>query len=175
MHMKKILVVLILLITFQIIAQEKVLRIIDGDTFELFSGEKVRIVGINAPEIKDKYGDESKKYLLSLIQNKYVILENDSISKDKDVYGRLLRYVYLDNEDINKKMIRDGFAVAYLKYSFTKNDEYERAEQLAKNENIGVWSDDESIVSETNSNTRYFIIGGGVLILLAFFIYFFRK
>ena len=116
-----------------------------------------------------------KNGLLSLIQDKDVILKNDSITKDKDIYGRLLRYVYIDNEDINKKMIRDGFAVAYLKYSFTKSDEYKQTEQLAKNEKIGLWSEDEIIVSENNNNTKYFIIGSGVLILLAFLIYFFRK
>jgi endonuclease YncB( thermonuclease family) len=171
----KIFIIFIFLIIFQIFAQEKVVRIIDGDTFELFSGEKVRLIGINAPEMKEKYGDESKKYLNSLIKNKDVILKNDSITKDKDIYGRLLRYVYLDIEDINKKMIRDGFAVAYLKYSFSKSDEYKQTELLAKNEKLGLWSDDKVIVSENNNNTKYCIIGAGVLILLGFLIYFFRK
>src|SRR5690554_2265674 len=171
----KSLIIFIFLITSQIFSQEKVLRIIDGDTFELLSGEKIRLIGINAPEMNDKYGAESKEYLVNLIQSKDVILKNDSVTKDKDIYGRLLRYVYLDDEDINKKMILDGYALAYTKYSFTKIEEYKQAEQIAKKDKKGVWIYDENIPSEKNSNTKYFIIGSGVLILLAFLIYFLRK
>ncbi len=171
----KSLIIFIFLITFPILSQEKVLRIIDGDTFELFSGEKVRLIGINAPELKDKYGDESKEYLLNLIQAKDVILKTDSVTKDKDIYGRLLRYVFVDEEDINKKMILDGYALTYTKYSFTKIEEYKQAEQLAKKDKIGLWTEDENITPEKNNNTKYFIIGSGVLILLAFLIYFLRK
>lgn len=171
----KSLIIFIFLITSQIFSQEKVLRIIDGDTFELLSGEKVRLIGINAPEINDKYGDKSKEYLDNLIRDKDVILKNDSVTKDKDIYGRLLRYVYLDDEDINKKMILDGYALAYIKYSFTKIEEYKQAEQIAKKDNRGVWTEDEIITSEKNSNTKHFIIGSGVLILLVFLIYFLRK
>lgn len=171
----KSLIIFIFLITSQIFSQEKVLRIIDGDTFELLSGEKVRLIGINAPEMNDKYGDKSKEYLVNLIQTKDVILKNDSVTKDKDIYGRLLRYVYLDDEDINKKMILDGYALAYTKYSFTKIEEYKQAEQIAKKDKIGLWTEDENIAPEKNNNTKYFIIGSGVLILLAFLIYFLRK
>lgn len=170
----KVLIVFIFLITSNILSQEKVLRIIDGDTFELFSGEIVRLIGINAPEINDKYGNKSKEYLVNLIQAKDVILKSDSITKDKDIYGRLLRYVYLNNEDINKKMILNGYALVYSKYLFTKIEEYKEAEQLARNEKIGLWKD-EKIISPEFSNFKYFIIGTGVIILFVFLIYFLKK
>ena len=49
----------------------KVTRIIDGDTFETETGEKVRLIGINAPEISDIYGQEAKEHLASLIGTRY--------------------------------------------------------------------------------------------------------
>ncbi len=85
-------------------------RIIDGDTFETETGEKVRLIGINAPEISDIFGQEAKQYLSDLIENKIVELQSDNISNDRDRYQRLLRYVILDGVDINKKMVSDGFA-----------------------------------------------------------------
>lgn len=169
-----VLIVFIFLITSNILPQEKVLRIIDGDTFELFSGEIIRLIGINAPEINDRYGNMSKEYLVNLIQAKDVILKNDSLTKDKDIYGRLLRYVYLNDEDINKKMILNGYALVYSKYLFTKIEEYEEAEQLAKNNKIGLWKD-EKIIFPKLSKFKYFIIGTGVVILFVFLIYFLKK
>ncbi|MEJ5261474.1 MAG: thermonuclease family protein [Ignavibacterium sp.] len=174
MNIKSV-IIFIFFATFQIFSQEKVLRIIDGDTFELFSGEKVRLIGINSPELKDKFGYESKEYLVNLIKTKEIILKTDSLTKNKDIYGRLLRYVYLGEEDINKKMILDGYAVAYLKYSFKKIEEYKQAERFAKNKKNGFWSIDKSIAFEKNSKTKYIILGSGILILLSYLIYFLKK
>src|SRR5699024_5466472 len=102
--------------------QTKVTRVIDGDTFEIESGEKVRLIGINAPEMSDFYGLEAKEHLTDLIENKSVYLQPDNISNDRDRYQRLLRYVIIGGIDVNKKMISDGFAFAYLKYKFSKSD-----------------------------------------------------
>ena len=69
---------LIILIFFsiKIFSQEyKVTRVIDGDTFEIEGEERVRMIGINAPEMREQYGLLSKNYLTKLIENKYVILE----------------------------------------------------------------------------------------------------
>lgn len=173
--MKKTLVaILFLLFILEIQAQEKVLRIIDGDTFEISTGEKIRLIGINAPEMKDKYGVESKKYLINLIENKDVILKTDPLTNDKDIYGRLLRYVHYGNDDVNKRIIRDGFAIAYLKYPFERKDEYSKAELLAKSDKVGIWRTEETITAN-NNNTKYYIAGSGILLLLIFLIYYLRK
>jgi len=119
----------------------KVTRVIDGDTFETESGDKVRLIGINAPEISDLYGSEAKQFLSNLVENKTVDLQNDNISKDRDKYQRLLRYVILDGVDINKKMISDGFAFAYLKYKFIKSTEYEQNQLEARQNNKGIWGE----------------------------------
>lgn len=123
----------------------KVTRIIDGDTYELSNGEKVRMIGIDAPELhnhsvkKEPYSDESKAYLESLILNKDVTLKEDQLTKDKDVYGRLLRYTYLNGEDINDEMISNGFADVYNDYNFSKRNSYNNSAATAKNKSIGMW------------------------------------
>ena len=122
--MKKLLL-LLLFIPIASLGQEiKVVRVIDGDTFVIEGGERVRMIGINEPELKDIYGVESKNHLKTLIESKYVYLIKGDGTDNKDYFKRLLRYVYVDSTDINLKMIEDGFASAYLKYPFSKSKQY---------------------------------------------------
>jgi len=97
-----------------------VTRVIDGDTIELSNGETVRLIGINAPESSGSCYTEAKNELEELIENKEVTLEKDV--SDRDMYGRLLRYVYVDSLFVNLEMVRSGYATAYeyppdIKYS----------------------------------------------------------
>ena len=106
----------------------KVTRIIDGDTFELGNGDKVRLICVNTPEKGEDGYEEAKDYLSSLILNKTVILEKDV--SDTDQYNRLLRYVYVneDNKEIfiNKELVKSGFAkVARYKPDVRRCDEIE--------------------------------------------------
>jgi len=84
-------------------------------------------------------------YLTSLVEGKIVNLISDENNSDKDRYNRLLRYVFIDSVDINKKMIQDGFAFAYLKYSFFKSEEYKTAQLEAKENKKGMWADNDTI------------------------------
>jgi len=122
--MKKLILLLLFIPLVSFGQDVKVIRIIDGDTFEIENGDKVRMIGIDAPELKDNNGLESKNHLKLLIENKYVSLIKDEKNKNKDFFGRLLRYVYLDNYDVNLKMIEDGYANVYTKFKFTKSKEY---------------------------------------------------
>lgn len=143
------LTLILLIVSFPCFGEQvKVYRIIDGDTFESESGEKVRLIGINAPEISDIYGQESKYHLSELIENNVVELVTDNFSNDRDRYNRLLRYVILDGVDINKKMVLDGFAFAYLKYNFEKSYEYEQAQITSKERNQGIWNNGEEVSNE---------------------------
>lgn len=86
-------------------------RIIDGDTIEA-NGEKIRLLGINAPEKGEKYSDEAQQYLEDNILNKTVYLE---YGKDKyDRYHRVLGYVFLGSRNINLELVEKGYANYYF-------------------------------------------------------------
>ncbi|MBP7174113.1 MAG: thermonuclease family protein [Cloacibacterium sp.] len=102
----------------------KVKKIADGDTFWIdngtHKGEKIRLIGIDAPEsrnfgikIKQEYfGKEAKNYLKNLLKNKKVRLELDIQKTDR--YGRTLAYVYLENGIfLNAHLVENGYALAY--------------------------------------------------------------
>jgi micrococcal nuclease len=90
-------------------------RIIDGDTFELASGDIVRLICVDTPELGKAGADEATEFLSSLILNKELRLENDS--DDKDAYGRLLRYIYVNNSDeelfVNKMIVQQGYGSVF--------------------------------------------------------------
>ena len=142
----------------------KVTKVIDGDTIEIDTGESVRLIGINAPEVGEDCYEEAKKELENLILGKEVTLEADV--EDKDEYGRLLRYVYADfsfeggdivsgeDEFINYGMVFLGLA---YKYEYGQNTNYsdwfEDAESLAKEDGRGcLWENTEegSIICSHN-------------------------
>jgi endonuclease YncB( thermonuclease family) len=120
-----------------------VTRVIDGDTFELNTGDRVRLILIDAPESNEKCYLEAKTRLQQLVLNKEVRLEKDVSETDK--YGRLLRYVYVDSIFVNYQLVREGLAYAYpyppdVKYQA----QIEQAEQLAKQEATGcLWKTEE--------------------------------
>lgn len=131
----------------QIATEEKVLvnRIIDGDTIEVSSGKKVRYIGIDTPETVDPrkavqcFGKEAKEANNNLVLNKVVILKKDVSETDK--YGRLLRYVYLeDGTFVNLWLVKNGYASIY---TYPPDVAYSRkfliAEQEARQNKRGLW------------------------------------
>ncbi len=126
-----------------------VTRVIDGDTIEVErEGEiyKVRMIGIDTPETVhpnkpvEYFGIEASKKLKELIENKDVILKADETQDDIDRYGRLLRYVYLDEVDINLEMIKQGYAFEYTyRVPYEKQEVYEEAEEVARVNELGLW------------------------------------
>lgn len=175
--MSKRIVLFILLISFfEVLNASKVTRVIDGDTFEIETGEKVRLIGINAPEISDIFGVESKEYLIQLIEGKEVELLDDNLSNKTDRYNRLLKYVILNGEDINNKLIINGYAFAYLKYNFEKSELYKESQISASKNGLGMWSsnskksnsvENKVVVHESKSiSNKNIIILISILILL---------
>lgn len=124
------------------LSAQKVTRVIDGDTYVLENGDKVRMIGINAPEMKTEFGDDAKVHLKELIEGKTVELKSDKGNGDKDKYGRLLRYTILEGEDISLRMVCDGFAIVYTRFKFEKKKEYLACETTAKANLIGMWDGD---------------------------------
>lgn len=83
-------------------------EVIDGDTFKTVDGKVIRLIGINSPEVGEKCYQEAKDELKEIIYKKKITLERDA--DNKDVYGRLLRYVYADDLFVNSEMVRLGLA-----------------------------------------------------------------
>jgi len=82
-----------------------VTRVIDGDTFEIYSGETIRLLCVDTPEKNQQGYEEAKLFLESLILNKEVNLT--SSLTDKDIYDRLLRYVHINNQFVNKLVLEN--------------------------------------------------------------------
>lgn len=127
------------------------IRIVDGDTIEVSLGgavEKVRLMGIDAPESVDPrrpvecYGKESSSHLSLLLAAPSIYLESESTAANRDTYNRLLRYVFTSQgELVNKTMIEDGYAFEYTyDIPYTRRDEFIRAEHDARKSALGLWS-----------------------------------
>lgn len=127
-------------------------RVVDGDTMELNTGEKVRFIGVNTPEThhptkpEECFGKEAETFTRGFLEGKSVRLERDV--SDKDQYGRLLRYVYLLPEAsteaelfVNKTLVEEGYALADtfppdVKYK----DVFLEAQRSAREMNKGLWN-----------------------------------
>ncbi len=87
-----------------------VLEVIDGDTFEMNTGQMIRLLCVDAPEQGQENYEEARSFLEHLILHRNVRLENADLESDKDKYGRLLRFVYVNisNREIfvNKEIVR---------------------------------------------------------------------
>lgn len=94
-----------------------VVFVIDGDTIRvrLSDGreEKVRLIGIDTPELDQPFGDEARSASQALVGGRVVRLQRDSSERDR--YGRLLRYVYADGLFVNAELVREGYA-RYVTY-----------------------------------------------------------
>src|SRR4030042_548838 len=88
----------------------KVIQVVDGDTIIITGGYHVRYIGIDAPEKGETYYLEATQLNKELIEGESIRLEKDISEKDK--YGRLLRYVYVDDTFVNAEIVRLGYAYA---------------------------------------------------------------
>lgn len=127
----------------------KVKYVVDGDTVELVGGDKVRYIGVDAPETYkgDCFSQDAKGALTTLTPtSQSVCLLKDSNSSPLDPYGRLLRYVFVPKSGYwlmeNTRLVRLGYAKAYHQFLSGKDYEFEfkTAEYHAKKESLGLWS-----------------------------------
>jgi micrococcal nuclease len=128
----------------------KVTRVVDGDTLEVEidgSMQKVRLIGVDTPETSDPrkevecFGKESSSKTRELVEGKFVRLEQDETQNDKDRYGRLLRYVYMEESvNLNLYLLQNGYAYEYTyekPYKF--QEEFKHAETNAREKELGLW------------------------------------
>ena len=122
-----------------------VTRVVDGDTIELSTGDKVRYVGVNTPESVDPrrpvqcFGKEASAYNKKLVLDKKVRLEKDVSETDR--YGRLLRFVYLeDGTFVNLKLVEDGYAnMMTVAPDVSKAELFRASEKKARESGVGLW------------------------------------
>ncbi len=122
-------------------------RVIDGDTVVLDDNTRVRLIGINAPEIENRdfghrgepFGEEAKVILKNMVERKQVDLEDGPEKLDR--YHRRLAYLYLpEHFSVNRRLIEVGAAEAYLKFDHPYRSEYIEVESQAKQNKIGMWA-----------------------------------
>lgn len=128
----------------------EVSRVVDGDTIiVVFEGkeERLRLIGLDAPESVHSdpernvpYGSISAEFTREQLEGQEVTLEFDV--QERDQFGRLLAYVYLDGELFNELLIREGHAKAgtyppNVKY----NEILHEAEEQARDDSLGIWAE----------------------------------
>ncbi|EAH5999069.1 thermonuclease family protein, partial [Campylobacter coli] len=118
----------------------QVIRVIDGDTIEISTNNKtskIRFFGIDAPELKQNFGKQSKAALEKILKDKEVYI----FSKNKDNYGRIVAIVKLKDVDINQFLVSQGYAWADTYYT----NAYIKEQEKAQKNKLGLWKDDNPI------------------------------
>lgn len=122
----------------------------DGDTYRVKTSagklKTVRIIGADSPEVQSPYrdeqcfGPEASEFARENFLGKRVELVKDPFTKDKDQYGRFLRYLKLETGDyISQILINEGLARVYLPANFEEKENFLELEKEAQNQNLGIW------------------------------------
>lgn len=122
----------------------KIEEVIDGDTVILTDGRKVRLIGIDTPELSnlskpvEYYAEEAKRFTEEQCEDKPVTLEYGDFRKDR--HNRTLAYIYLPNgEMLNEKLLSGGYALVYPQFPFKYIEHFRELEQKTREEQRGFW------------------------------------
>lgn len=126
-----------------------VTKVYDGDTVELENGERVRLLGVNTPEVESRLRDNepggtaAKEWLTAQVQDKKIYLEFDQEKRDK--YKRLLAHLFLpDGSHINRALLENGLAIVnIMPPNLRYTDALVAAQQSAEEQKSGIWSRSE--------------------------------
>ena len=123
--------------------QGKVVKVIDGDTFDLLDANKttrIRLFGIDSPERGQAFNKRAKAFTDSLVAGKQIRV----VVRDTDRYGRTVGDAYLsDGTHVNAEIVRAGYAWQFRQYS--TDPEISRLEQAARSKRLGLWEDQHAI------------------------------
>ena len=120
----------------------EVLRVADGDSITVRIDQtnyRIRLAEIDAPEMDQAWGKESKSALQEKLGNEEVALE----IIDVDRYSRLVAKVFLNGRQINREMVEDGHAWVYLEY--LKDETLLDPEVKAKRKKLGLWASEAAV------------------------------
>src|SRR5579872_1843022 len=133
----------------------RVTRVIDGDTLDAAGVGRVRLLGIDAPEIGGPFERpapfalEARDELQSLVLNRFARFECDTTAEN-DKYGRRLAYVVLETgEFVNARLVRDGLARVSARRRLRRWDELRAAEAEAQQRRRGMWGDTPRVPPES--------------------------
>lgn len=137
-----------------------VTSVYDGDTVTLATGDKIRLAGIDAPEIKQPFGIQSRDALRSAVLNKPVTVSWSKVDKYKRKVGK----IYLRRIDQNWRQVQAGLAWHYVKYEAEQSPRdrkrYATAHITAKAKRTGLWADPGAIAPwDFRRNSRSAIQG----------------
>ncbi len=135
----------------------RVVGVYDGDTITVLDNtkrqHKIRLSGIDAPELRQDFGRRAKEHLSGLVFDKNVLITHDKV----DRWGRIVGKVILDGQDTNLAMIEAGLAWHFKRYEKeqSKADRiaYANAETTARGASKGLWGQANAIApwdSRTN-------------------------
>lgn len=131
----------------------------DGDTLVLENGKKVRLIGVDTPEMHDDprntqnarkngldakrviaFAKKAKDFTRGAVEGKPVRLEYDWQRVDR--YGRVLAYVYRDEDGLflNAEIIREGFGFSYPYFPFRHAELFRRYDEEARQNGRGLWA-----------------------------------
>ena len=126
----------------------EVTRVVDGDTFVInYKGkeEKVRLIGVDTPESvhpdeekNTEFGEQVSNYTKEMLLGKSVQLEFDV--DERDQYGRLLAYVYLNGQMYNKMLLEKGYAkIATFPPNVKYVEDFKTLQKEARENKVGLW------------------------------------
>jgi micrococcal nuclease len=130
----------------------RVTRVVDGDTLDVEPGGRIRLIGIDTPEAVDSrrpvecFAREASASASALLQGRSVRLESDDTQDDRDTFGRLLRYVWLDDgpnvgRQANFEQVVGGYAHEFtFRTSYKYRDAFKQAQDFAKRYSLGLWA-----------------------------------
>jgi len=131
--------------------QMRVTSVYDGDTFWIKSGDRIRLLGINAPELDKCLGKEAEQKLSDLLLNKVIDLREEK----RDEYGRRMGLVYVNNRLINIELARQG--LAKLNYDpNSRSEEIKAAGHEAIQNKLGIFGPEckKTVSDDANSNCK---------------------
>jgi endonuclease YncB( thermonuclease family) len=121
----------------------KVIGVTDGDTIVVLTEDKqqvkIRLEGIDCPEMKQDFGTKAKQATSDLCFGKQVSIHKSGV----DRYGRTLAYVYVGDTCINKELLKLGMAWHFKKYN--GDQELAQLEILAREKKVGLWSQQDPV------------------------------
>ena len=183
--MKQKILLIILSLTFILNAEAKEMNVkfskcVDGDTGKfIYKDEEItaRFLAIDTPETKhptkgeEPFGKEASEYTCKKLKEaEKIVLETDDGSDKLDKYDRYLVWVFVDNELLQKELVRKGLAsVAYLYGDYKYTDQLEEVEQLAEDEKLGIWSITDENSSKKEIDYKQCIILVGIIIMMCLF------